>query len=111
MRAMEDATFMRKAMKAGPVNWGELAGAISYYQAEFGHTLPVSSNRFKKRVNDFKANGYESLISRKFMNQNRRKVTYDIERLLLSIDAQPGSPSIPPCGNSTIYLCRRTGAI
>lgn len=92
MRAMEDSTFMRKAMKAGPVNWGELAGAISYYQAEFGHTLPVSSNRFKKRVNDFKANGYESLISRKFMNQNRRKVTYDIERLLLSIDAQPEQP-------------------
>lgn len=92
MRVMEDATFMRKAMKAGPVNWGELAGAISYYQAEFGHTLPVSSNRFKKRVNDFKANGYESLISRKFMNQNRRKVTYDIERLLLSIDAQPEQP-------------------
>lgn len=92
MRAMEDATFMRKAMKAGPVNWGELAGAISYYQAELGHTLPVSSNRFKKRVNDFKANGYESLISRKFMNQNRRKVTYDIERLLLSIDAQPEQP-------------------
>lgn len=92
MRAMEDATFMRKAMKAGPVNWGELAGAISYYQAEFGHTLPVSSNRFKKCVNDFKANGYESLISRKFMNQNRRKVTYDIERLLLSIDAQPEQP-------------------
>lgn len=92
MRAMEDATFMRKAMKAGPVNWGELAGAISYYQAEFGHTLPVSVNRFKKRVNDFKVNGYESLISRKFMNQNRRKVTYDIERLLLSIDAQPEQP-------------------
>ena len=92
MRAMEDATFMRKAKKAGPVNWGELAVAISYYQAEFGHTLPVSSNRFKKRVNDFKANGYESLISRKFMNQNRRKVTYDIERLLLSIDAQPEQP-------------------
>lgn len=92
LRAMDDATFMRKAMKDGPVNWGELAGAISYYQAEFGHTLPVSSNRFKKRVNDFKAHGYESLISRKFMNQNRRKVTYDIERLLLSIDGQPEQP-------------------
>ena len=47
--AMEDATFMRKAMKAGPVNWGELAGAISYYQAEFGHTLK-SFTRFLKRL-------------------------------------------------------------
>ena len=92
MRAMEDATFMRKAMKAGPVNGGELAGAISYYQAEFGHTLPVSSNRFKKRVNDFKANGYESLISRKFMNQNRRKVTYKIEDLVRGLAAQAEHP-------------------
>ena len=92
MRAMEDATFMRKAMKAGPVNWGELAGAVSYYQAEFGHTLPVSSNRFKKRVNDFKANGYESLISRKFMNQNRRKVTYKIEDLVRGLAAQAEHP-------------------
>lgn len=92
MRAMEDATFMRKAMKAGPVNWGELAGAISYYQAEFGHTLPVSSNRFKKRVNDFKSNGYENLISRKFMNQNRRKVTYKIEDLVRGLAAQAEHP-------------------
>lgn len=92
MRAMEDATFMRKAMKAEPVNWGELAGAISYYQAEFGHTLPVSSNRFKKRVNDFKSNGYESLISRKFMNQNRRKVTYKIEDLVRGLAAQAEHP-------------------
>ena len=92
LRAMDDATFMRKAMKAGPVNWGELAGAISYYQAEFGHTLPVSSNRFKKRVNDFKSNGYESLISRKFMNQNRRKVTYKIEDLVRGLAAQAEHP-------------------
>lgn len=92
MRAMEDATFMRKAMKAGPVNWGELSGAISYYQAEFGHTLPVSSNRFKKRVNEFKANGYESLISRKFKNQNRRKVTYKIEDLVRGLAAQAEHP-------------------
>lgn len=92
LRAMDDATFMRKAMKAGPVNWGELAGAFSYYQAEFGHTLPVSSNRFKKRVNDFKAHGYESLISRKFMNQNRRKVTYKIEDLVRGLAAQAEHP-------------------
>ena len=73
---MADTVLMRKAMKGGPVNWGEMAGAISYYQIEFGHTLPISANRFKRRVWDFKAQGYESLISGKFMNQNRRKVTY-----------------------------------
>lgn len=89
---MNDTVLMRKAMKGGVVNWGELAGAISYYQAEFGHTLPLSANRFKRRVNEFKANGYESLISKKFKNQNRRKVTFGVERLLLAIDGQPEQP-------------------
>ena len=92
LAVMADRVLMRKAMKGGPVNWGEMCGAISYYQSDFGHTLPLSANRFKKRVHDFKAHGYESLISGKFLNQNRRKVTYGIERLLLAIDAQPEQP-------------------
>ena len=92
LAVMADRVLMRKAMKGGPVNWGEMCGAISYYQSEFGHTLPLSANRFKKRVHDFKAHGCESLISGKFLNQNRRKVTYGIERLLLAIDAQPEQP-------------------
>lgn len=92
LAVMADTVLMRKAMKGGPVNWGEMAGAISYYQSEFGHTLPTSAGRFKKRVWDFKARGYESLISGKFMNQNRRKVTYGIERLLMAIDGQPEQP-------------------
>lgn len=92
LAVMEDTVLMRKAMKGGPVNWGEMAGAISYYQTEFGHTLPMSANRFKRKVSEFRTKGYESLISGKFMNQNRRKVTYGIERLLLAIDGQPEQP-------------------
>ena len=92
LAVMEDTVLMRKAMKGSPVNWGEMAGAISYYQTEFGHTLPMSANRFKRKVSDFRTKGYESLISGKFMNQNRRKVTYGIERLLLAIDGQPEQP-------------------
>lgn len=92
LEVMADTVLMRKAMKGKPVNWGEMAGAISYYQSEFGHTLPTSANRFKRRVSEFRARGYESLISGKFMNQNRRKVTFGIERLLLAIDGQPQQP-------------------
>ena len=79
-------------MKGGPVNWNELAGAINYYREEFGHTLPVSVNRFKRRVNEFKAQGYESLISRKFRNQNRRKVTYGIADLIRGLGAMTEHP-------------------
>ena len=74
------------------MNWGELAGAISYYQVEFGHTLPLSPHRFRERVSDFQKEGYESLISKKFNNQNTRKVNVRIERLLLSLDGQPERP-------------------
>lgn len=89
---MNDTVLMRKAMKGAAVNWGEMAGAISYYQEEFGHTLPMSANRFKKRVNEFQAGGYESLISRKFRNQNRRKVTLGIADLIRGLGAMAEHP-------------------
>lgn len=89
---MSDTVVMRKAMKGGAVNWGEMAGAISYYQEEFGHTLPVSANRFKKRVNEFISGGYESLISGRFRNQNRRKVTVGIADLIRGLAAMAERP-------------------
>lgn len=89
---MADTNIMRKAMNGQTINWGEMAGAISYYQAEFGHTLPLSPHRFRERVNAYQKEGYESLISKKFKNQNTRKVNYRIERLLLSLDSQPERP-------------------
>ena len=89
---MSDTNIMRKAMNGQTINWGEMAGAISYYKAEFGHTLPLSPHRFRERVNAYQKEGYESLISKKFKNQNTRKVNYRIERLLLSLDSQPERP-------------------
>lgn len=89
---MSDTNIMRKAMNGQTINWGEMAGAISYYQAEFGHTLPLSPHRFRERVNAYQKEGYESLISKKFKNQNTRKVNYRIERLLLSLDSQDERP-------------------
>lgn len=89
---MADTNIMRKAMNGQTINWGEMAGAISYYQTEFGHTLPLSPHRFRERVNAYQKEGYESLISKKFKNQNTRKVNYRIERLLLSLDSQDERP-------------------
>ena len=89
---MADTRIMRKAMNGRTVNWGEMAGAISYYKAEFGHTLPLSSHRFRERVGAYRKEGCESLVSKKFNNQNTRKVNYRIERLLLSLDSQEERP-------------------
>lgn len=89
---MADTNIMRKAMQGTSINWGEMTGVISYFQAEFCHTLPLSPHRFRERVTAFQKQGYESLISKKFKNQSARKVSYTIERLILSLDSLPERP-------------------
>ena len=73
-------------------DWSMMTVTIETLRKHFGHTLPASTLRFRKKVNEYKANGYASLISGKFGNQCARKVDYKIERLLLSIAIQPNKP-------------------
>ena len=87
-----DANVMRKAMHGTTVNWTEIVSLISYYKAETGHTLPMSAHRFRDTLKEFKEKGYETLISKKFRNQNTRKVSYKTERLILSLDSLPERP-------------------
>ncbi len=89
---VSDTNIMRRAMNGTTVNWGEIVGVISYYKAEYEHTLPLSAHRFRDTLKQFQSEGYEVLISKKFRNQNTRKVSYDIERLILSLDSLPERP-------------------
>lgn len=89
---MADTKAMRRAMQGDSVNWSEMVGALKFYQEQFGHSLPLSPNRFKTKVREFKEGGYEVLISKKFKNDNSRKVSYKIERLILSLDSLPERP-------------------
>lgn len=92
IRLLNDVRMKRAVMQGSRVMWEEMSGAISFYQKEFGHTLPTSVSRFKKKVMDFQAKGYASLISGKFGNQNTRKVNVNIERLVLSLAIMPNKP-------------------
>lgn len=76
----------------GSYDWSMMATTIEVLRKHFGHTLPASVLRFRRKVNDYKAGGYASLISGKFGNQSARKVDYKTERLILSIAAQPNKP-------------------
>lgn len=89
---MSDTKMKRAVMQSNKVRWHEMTGAISFFQKEFGHTLPLSVNRFKKKVKDFQEQGYNSLINGKYGNQNKRLVNVRIERLILSLAAQPNKP-------------------
>lgn len=69
-----------------------MATTIETLREEFGHDLPASTLRFRKKVNEYKQYGYECLISCKFGNQSARKVDYKTERLILSLAAQENKP-------------------
>lgn len=73
-------------------DWGMMATTIETLREEFGHDLPASTLRFRKKVNEYKQYGYECLISGKFGNQIARKVDHKTERLICSIAVLPNKP-------------------
>lgn len=76
----------------GKYNWEQMAKAIEALREEYGHTLPASTLRFRKKVNEYKREGYGCLISGKFGNQSARKVDVKTERLILGLAILPNKP-------------------
>lgn len=88
-----DIRLLKRVMGGSKVvRWEQLASAISYYKQEVGHTLPQSAPRFRKALREFEEHGYESLISKKFGNQQTRKVDRDTLYLLLALDNDDTRP-------------------
>lgn len=92
LRLKGRADSFRKASRERGLAWEELAPVIASCKREYGHTLPESVLRFRKKVSEFNRDGYTSLISGRFGNQNNRKVDYKTERLILSLDSLPNRP-------------------
>lgn len=76
----------------GKYNWDMMTKTIETLREELGHTLPASTLRFRKKVNDYKRNGYGCLISGKFGNQSARKVDYKTKQLVRGLAVLPNKP-------------------
>ena len=76
----------------GKYNWDQMATVIESLRTEYSHTLPASTLRFRKKVAEYKRDGYVCLISGKFGNQSARKVDHKTERLILGIAVLPNKP-------------------
>lgn len=76
----------------GKYNWDMMAKTIEILREELGHTLPTSTLRFRKKVNDYKRGGYGCLISGKFGNQSARKVDYKTKQLVCGLAVLPNKP-------------------
>ena len=73
-------------------DWEMMSDCLELIKQEFAHTLPSSIIRFRKKVNEFKKQGYACLISGKFGNQNTRRVDYKTEQLILGLAIQSNQP-------------------
>ena len=91
IRLYERASTSQKLM-GGKYNWEMMAAAIESLRDQFGHTLPASTLRFRKKVAEYMREGYACLISGKFGNQSARKVDHKTERLILGIAILPNKP-------------------
>lgn len=76
----------------GTYNWDMMAKAIETLRDEYRHTLPSSTLRFRKKVNEYQRDGYACLISGKFGNQSARKVDINTERLIMGLAVLPNKP-------------------
>lgn len=85
------ASALKKLM-GEKYDWEKMATTIKTLKEKFGHTLPASTMRFRKKVAEYKKFGYACLISGKFGNQSARKVDHKTERLILGLAVLPNKP-------------------
>lgn len=72
--------------------WEKMTKAVESLREQFGHTLPTSMFRFRKKVVEYKRDGYASLISGKFGNQTARRMTHREEQVILGIACLENQP-------------------
>ena len=100
LNAMNEALCERKGFRNSLNNPGSNRGVFASICAEVfaldkkihNNTLPGSLRNLRDKYNDYMESGYRSLIHSNYFNNNSRKVTTDIERLLLSLCVASNNP-------------------
>lgn len=89
---MHDNAAVSSKLHGKSYDWEEMANAIESLREQYGHTLPTSTLRFRKKVNDYRKYGYGSLISKKYGNQCARLLTEREETVIKGIAILPNKP-------------------
>ena len=91
IRLYERAKTVQRLM-GNDYHWEKMSAAIESLREQYGHTLPTSPNRFRKKVADFRRDGYASLLSGKFGNQCARRMSALEEKVIVGIACLPNQP-------------------
>ncbi len=73
-------------------DWSRMTAVIESLRVQFGHTLPASVLRFRRKVNDYRKYGYIALVSGKFGNKNAQMLTENEERAIKGLAVLPTRP-------------------
>lgn len=72
--------------------WQNAIEKINSLRADFNHKLPSKATPLKRKFEKYMKEGYNSLVSGKYCNDNSRKVNEKVERLVMSLYAMPNKP-------------------
>lgn len=85
-------TTVTKRLFKERFSWDKMCAVIEGLRGLYGHTLPTSTLRFRKKANEYQKEGYRCLISGKYGNQAARKVDHKTEKLIIGISCLPNKP-------------------
>lgn len=91
IRLYDHAKTVQRLM-GGDYHWEKMSAAIESLKQQYGHTLPTSPHRFRKKVAEYRRNGYASLLGGRFGNQCARLMSAKEERLIVSIASLENQP-------------------
>ena len=72
--------------------WEKMAKAVESLREQYGHTLPTSMFRLRKKLAEYRKYGYQVLLSGKYGNQTARRMTMKEERVILGIACLENQP-------------------
>lgn len=92
-KLVNDRTALRKALGGTTKKmWDSISDTVNAMKKEYGHNLPENPRRLKAKMDEYIQGGYGVLINGRYGNQNSRKVSLKIEKLILSLYCLPDKP-------------------
>lgn len=90
LNAMLDAYNTQRTMRRAcnnntPVIWSNIFAMCEELRDTEHHTLPKSEARLRDKLREYKAAGYECLVSKKFCNSNTLKITEAAGRQIIAL--------------------------
>ncbi len=93
VEAQDSERNARAAHGAGTGDfWARASHAVNELPKATGHNLPKNERSLKRKVDQYRTEGYQCLVHAGYGLENARKVTYTIEQLIVSIAVMPERP-------------------